>query len=852
MLLAAFFLRVWRLPELPPGLWYDEAYNAMDAAGVAAGDQFPLFFVGNNGREPLWHYMLAGVITLLGQTTFSVRWLGAMAGFITVPLMVRFALVFLAPWVDRRWRDWLAVIAAAWLAGSWWHLLLSRVGLRPVLLSPLLMLALVLFWRGWRRGRGLDFGAAGLFLGLAQYTYLPARLAPLVLAGFAVVWSIQARASLHRLWSGLLVTALVAAVVFAPLGWFFWQHPATFSARTGDVAISPANPAELGRHLLQSLSLFLGAGHELYRHHLPGRAMLGWLEIPFFWLGLAALLFSAHRRRPESQLLLLGLAVMWLPALLASPPVHALRPVGLLPFYYVVVALGSYMAARWLGAVVPAVGGLTRAAVAGWLLAGLVCLNGLVNFYDYFWRWAGRPEVYQEYNGPLVDLTRQLIDVSESQDVLIPFHLYVHPTTRYLLGPSFTEVPGPPPSLRRPLAMLLVPDNFQLLYVGNIPASPAMVLLTRDEAGRGRAYVSRPPRAGEQLALDRLLVSLEARLEPMNDRLGRTVAHLLSLPPSAAQLLGPLFDPQPLRTVSLTWAAEEPAIRLVGYEVTPELARPGEPVLVSLYWQSLTDQAFDERLFLQLIDGAGRPVNQWEGSAVQEDMYRWRPAGLLASRHMLWLGPDTPPGPYLLRLGFFDPNSGQRLPVRTGELAGSTVAPDQVQLGLFYVTTGDLDPRQPALPLSATFGDAIQLTGVSLPTLATDNSQFTIHNSDLRAFGEFTQSSSLPVTFHWLALRPTAKPCTVFLQLLNAQNEVVASWDSQPYAGLYPTQLWSPGEVIVDTFHLPLPEAGLPPGLYRLITGFYDVDTGQRLPVSMPAGGDWTELAQFTVPAPSE
>jgi hypothetical protein len=42
-----------------------------------------------------------------------------------------------------------------------------------------------------------------------------------------------------------------------------------------------------------------------------------------------------------------------------------------------------------------------------------------------------------------------------------------------------------------------------------------------------------------------------------------------------------------------------------------------------------------------------------------------------------------------------------------------------------------------------------------------------------------------------------------------------------------------------------LPETGLPPGNYRLISGFYDVSTGQRLPVD--TGGDFAELAEFVV-----
>jgi hypothetical protein len=293
----------------------------------------------------------------------------------------------------------------------------------------------------------------------------------------------------------------------------------------------------------------------------------------------------------------------------------------------------------------------------------------------------------------------------------------------------------------------------------------------------------------------------------------------------------------PERAIDLTWANQ---IQLTGYDVLPVVIQPGQPLTLNFYWRSLTDKTFDARLFLQLIDHAGNPTGQWEGEAIREDMYRWRPGGILPSQHTLWVGPDTLPGPYLIRLGFYDGKTGQRLSVRsedTGDEESERVI-DQVQLGLFYISPDGTDPRIPATPLSATFGDSIKLIGVTLPEIG--NSQFTIQ-SQRPPVG----NSQLPVTFHWQPLHPTDKPYTVFLQLLDEQGQVVTSWDSQPFGGLYPTNLWSPGEVVVDTLSLPLPAGGLPPGAYRLITGFYDVVTGQRLPVN--TGSDFVVLAQFKV-----
>ena len=41
LILVGFCLRLWQLPQTPPGLWYDEAYYAMDAAWLLRGSAYP-------------------------------------------------------------------------------------------------------------------------------------------------------------------------------------------------------------------------------------------------------------------------------------------------------------------------------------------------------------------------------------------------------------------------------------------------------------------------------------------------------------------------------------------------------------------------------------------------------------------------------------------------------------------------------------------------------------------------------------------------------------------------------------------------------------------------------------------
>jgi hypothetical protein len=899
----AFFLRVWQLPHLPPGLWYDEAYYSMDAAWLLDGGPWQLFFPGNNGREPLFIYLQVPLIRLFGAAPLTSRLIGPLAGVLTVPLVYVLArrllndpdsIVYLQQFSTSHRHplsclfhppNLIPCLAAAGLAISYWHIGLSRSGFRVSLLPLAAAFVFYAFWRGWRQKSFKWLALAGLGLGVSQYIYLAARTLPLVFAIFALAWTLlnwrslrPAAANSHQrevtpgppspflgegqgvrvashpptspllpsLWLGLLLMALVSALVFAPLGWLFYQNLALFSARTGDVMFHPDSPAELITHLTTAMRLFMDGGDPGWRHNFQSRPMLGWLGWLGFWPGLFICL--RYFRRPACLFLLTALLTIYLPALLAVPPVHALRLSALLPIYFIIFALGLVVLAQIVNDKlrITNFSAASRLGVFAVILVAVMAAELTLTIFDYFYRWAKAESTYLEYNGPLVDFVQEVIAQTKETAVIIPFQLYIHPTTRYLLHDHFIEQSAPAnlsglhlePAVEGPAQLVTVPDDFKLLNVGNIPAMAALVWLDPS----GAAYVSRPPHPDEQAYLNEQIAAIRPHI--YSDRFGRELAHFRPL--SDSSLLTPMFtQTTPERTINVVWANQ---VELVGYEVSPAVVSPGQPITLNLYWRSLTDQTFDARLFLQLIDAAGQPLNQWEGEAFREDAYRWRPNGLLASQHTLWLGPRAAPGPYLMRLGFFDDRTGQRLPIIKAEgerrkdesddsevsLQPSSPSPqpsvDQIQLGLFYVIAAGRDPHQPATPLTATFGDSIQLNGVTLPEL--HNPQFIIHNSQL------------PATFHWRVLHPTERPYTVFLQLLTDQGQVVSSWDSQPFNGLYPTHLWSPGELITDTLTLPLPAEGLPPGHYRLITGFYHMETGQRLPVD--SGGDFVELARFS------
>ncbi len=87
---------------------------------------------------------------------------------------------------------------------------------------------------------------------------------------------------------------------------------------------------------------------------------------------------------------------------------------------------------------------------------------------------------------------------------------------------------------------------------------------------------------------------------------------------------------------------------------------------------------------------------------------------------------------------------------------------------------------------------------------------------------------ALDLTLFWQADKGAARPYTVYTQLLNEQNEIIAQQDNWPVNGQWPPTCWSGGETVADSYRLPLPPE-LPPGQYHLVVGLYDAATGERL-----------------------
>jgi 4-amino-4-deoxy-L-arabinose transferase-like glycosyltransferase len=337
VLLVAAALRLVGIGDVPPGLYHDEAYNGLDARQVLKGD-LALYFSANNGREPLFIYLVAMTVGLLGRSPVAVRLAAFAPGLLTVVVTYALARALFSRQVG--------LLSAAVLSVTLWHVHLSRVGFRAVLLPLFIALALWQGTLGWRTGRRRYWIAAGLFYGLSFYTYIPARftLVALLLFGLYLWRTRPDLLSQRRNLSGGLWAAGTFAVALAPLASFTLLHPDLVLGRTGQVSIwSPAIHGgdfwgTLARHTARTLGMFFVRGDRIWRHNVPWRPVFDPLLGLFFVAGLMIAL-RRLRRDPAAAMVLIWTATMTLPTLLAEDAPHFLRAVGVLPLATILPAL---------------------------------------------------------------------------------------------------------------------------------------------------------------------------------------------------------------------------------------------------------------------------------------------------------------------------------------------------------------------------------------------------------------------------------------------------------------------------------------------------------------------------------
>lgn len=525
--LAAVTLRFYRLNELPPGLYFDEGANGLNALQVLQG-KHAIYFPDNFGREPLGIYLIALAVSIMGRTELAVRIPTALASAGTVFAVFWLGrLLFGQDGASGRATPWrgllLGGLGAGLLAVSLAQTIIGRTTFRVNYLPLLLTLCLGLLWEGWTRHCRWRVALAGACAGLLAYTYIAARITPFLFLlfglSFLLAWgkseteegtgdyaSLAHRFSSinSRLWAELPLASIfmgIASVVAAPILLYFVLHPDHFFLRSGQLSVFQpgvhliASLGTLFANTLEHLLAFGVRGDLSWRHNYPVQPMLNLWETFFFWLGVVTAV--VRRKQPAFRLLLLWLVLLLLPAMLSSDGnvPHFLRMLGATPAIYLLAGVGLWATIRFLLNLLPKKQvkwmpdfgrpGFKATAVVG-AVAGLILIKGAFTYLAYFQDWAAAPDVNSAYEKIWTDLALDLNErpsAGDTVNLIVPISDYawryearMHPSFEFLYtgaaGTHIIESTATYNMAPKIEAMLSAPDKVSTVHYVDRDKSP--------------------------------------------------------------------------------------------------------------------------------------------------------------------------------------------------------------------------------------------------------------------------------------------------------------------------------------------------------------------------------------------
>jgi hypothetical protein len=237
-------------------------------------------------------------------------------------------------------------------------------------------------------------------------------------------------------------------------------------------------------------------------------------------------------------------------------------------------------------------------------------------------------------------------------------------------------------------------------------------------------------------------------------------------------------------------------LALLGYGVEPNPLQPESDAMLRVWWTALRPPTQPYRVLIELVDSTGHAVSSSLQPLSSAPPDTWQEGQIVGERYPIALDPAVGSGDYRLRVSLVAP--------------GGAAATQAVEIGTVPVLSRPRMYELPPVehPLNMKLGQDIALRGYTLDRPA-------------------EAGNELRLTLYWQASQRVTGRYNVFLHVVDDSGHIVAQQDNEPDGGAAPTQSWLEGEVVGDTHVFNVPGGGP----YTLLTGLYDPETGQRLPV---------------------
>lgn len=431
IVLSALFLRVYKIDQIPAGIYPDEAVNGTDAIQAYENGDYRFFYTNNYGREGLFMNLISISTRIFGNNVLGLKFWSMLFGTLTV-----LGLYLLAKELLKSRRA--GLIAAYMAAFSFWAINFSRISFRAICVPLILTYSLYFIFRGLRSTRTacyecahtnyIYFVLAGLVFGLGFHTYIAFRIAPAILVVLLLALLIARKNFIKDFWKSMVIFAAAVILAASPMIYDFVKHPEHFESRSDSISV--LSPQINQGHLLPTLGKSLGLslikynfyGDQNWRHNYPPYPILNpivgisfligiiYITVKTFHLLYLRFKYKDYDDRLIVYLLLLGwFFVMLAPEFLTAEGLpHSLRSIGTLPAVFLI-------------AVIPVLWILDKASRYGIFFK--ICVSSLVIFIlliagaseaaKYFVFWANNPNQHGQFNESYKDEAVYLLSLPD-------------------------------------------------------------------------------------------------------------------------------------------------------------------------------------------------------------------------------------------------------------------------------------------------------------------------------------------------------------------------------------------------------------------------------------------------------
>jgi len=331
-----FFTRLYKINDIPPSVYWDEAsigYNAYSIAQTGKdewGDFLPIHFRAfGEFKLPVYIYSVVPFIQLFGLNEFSVRIPAVL--FSLGSLILTFSLAKRLSGNEN-----VGLFGAFLLSISPWFFIFSRIGFEVTAGLMFYLLGIVLFLKAENKGKFTLFSIISFIL--SAYSYNSFRIiSPLTILVLIIFEYGNLKEVLRKQKVYFLTSIILLFLAAIPILRLYVLDAGIARFQTVGEMSTLTNVNNYLSHFDPNFLFFHGDNN--LRHQQAGFGQLYFPELALIIMGLVYIFRSKLKYRWMPLLIIL---ISPIPAAITKESPHALRSLSMVPFIHIISAMGVF------------------------------------------------------------------------------------------------------------------------------------------------------------------------------------------------------------------------------------------------------------------------------------------------------------------------------------------------------------------------------------------------------------------------------------------------------------------------------------------------------------------------------